>query len=177
MATDDAARSPAGSLRALVYAALPPNAAPTNTACQPLHRHVLDKAQGDVVQLTREKMVASFGETPNVVVEIREGDLDPRTDGELVGLLEQTEGGVLVFGVTYAVDEPAPAPTPTPATEGGPVQFTGGPDRPVQGEECQECGSTDAFEVQRDPTPDAHGQTRRLVECRECGAVWDSYVS
>ena len=170
MTTEDAARSPAGSLRSLVYAALPANATPTGTSCQPLHRHVLDHAQGDVVGLTREKMSASFGETPHVVVVIRDGDLDPATDGELTGLLEETAGGVLVFGVSYVEDAPRP-------TRGGPVQFTGGPDRPVRGEECQECGSTDAFEVQRADTPDAHGRTTRLVECRDCGAVWDSYVS
>jgi DNA-directed RNA polymerase subunit M/transcription elongation factor TFIIS len=171
MATDDGERRPAGSLRALVYAALPPDASPTDTACQPLHRHVLDKAQGDVVALTREKMSASFGDTPHVVVEVREGDLDPRTDGELVGLLEQTEGGVLVFGVAYAVDTPRP-------TGGDGMRFNaGGPEKPVQGEECQECGSTDAFEVQRAEQPDAQGRITRLVECRECGTVWDSYVS
>jgi DNA-directed RNA polymerase subunit M/transcription elongation factor TFIIS len=169
MTTEGTARRPAGSLRSLVYAALPPNASPTDTACQPLHRHVLEKAQGDVVELTREKMSATFGETPHVVVEIRDGDLDPTTDGELVGLLEQTEGGVLVFGVSYVVDAPAPA-------EGGPMQFTGGAEQAVQGESCPECGSTDAFEVQRAAAPDAHGRTTRLVECRDCGAVWDSYV-
>ena len=170
MTTDDAGRQPAGSLRSLVYAALPPDATPTDTACQPIHRHVLENAQGDVVALTREKMSAAFGDTPHVVVEIRDGDLDPATDGELVGLLEQTEGGVLVFGVSYVVDEPV-------ATGGGPMEFTGGVERPVQGESCPECGSTDAFEVQRASAPDAQGRTTRLVECRDCGAVWDSYVS
>lgn len=168
--TTDPGRQPAGSLRSLVYAALPPDATPTDTACQPLHRHVLENAQGDVVALTREKMDAALGDTPHVVVEIRDGDLDPATDGELVGLLEGTEGGVLVFGVTYAVDPPA-------STGGGPVRFTGGPDQPVKGESCPECGSTDAFEVQRAPQPDAQGRTTRLVECRDCGAVWDGYVS
>ena len=171
MATESAERPPAGSLRTLVYGALPPNAAPTDTACQPLHRHVLERAQGDVVALTREKMGATFGDTPHVVVEVRDGDLDPRTDGELVGLLEQTEGGVLIFGVAYAVDGTAPA-------EGGPMQFnSGGPEKTVKGEECQECGSTDAFEVQRAEQPDAQGRITRLVECRECGTVWASYVS
>lgn len=169
MTTEDAARPPAGSLRSLVYAALPANATPTGTACQPLHRHVLDHAQGDVVELTREKMSASFGETPHVVVVIREGDLDPATDGELTGLLAETVGGVLVFGVSYVEDAP-------PRTDGGPMQFTGGPDHAVRGESCPECGSTDAFEVERAATPDAQGRTTRLVECRDCGAVWDSYV-
>jgi len=162
-------RAPAGSLRSLVYAALPPDAGPTDTACQPLHRHVLDNAQGDVVELTREKMSATFGDTPHVVVVIRDGDLDPATDGELVGVLEQTEGGVLVFGVSYVLDTP-------PKAGGSPMRFTGGTEEPVRGEECQECGSTDAFEVQRAEQPDAHGRTTRLVECRDCGAVWDSYV-
>jgi DNA-directed RNA polymerase subunit M/transcription elongation factor TFIIS len=170
MTTEDAGRSPAGSLRSLVYAALPPNASPTGTACQPLHRHVLDHAQGDVVELTREKMSASFGETPHVVVVIRDGDLDPATDGELTGLLEETAGGVLVFGGSYTEDA-------RPPKAGGQMQFTGGPDQAVQGESCPECGSTDAFEVQRAETPDPQGRTTRLVECRDCGAVWDSYVS
>jgi DNA-directed RNA polymerase subunit M/transcription elongation factor TFIIS len=169
MTTEGAGRPPAGSLRALVYGALPTTASPTDTACQPLHRHVLDNAQGDVLELTREKMSASFGDTPHVVVVIRDGDLDPATDGELVGLLEQTEGGVLVFGVSYAEDAPKP-------TGGGPMQFTGGPDAAVQGESCPECGSTDAFEVQRAEAPDAQGRTTRLVECRDCGAVWDGYA-
>jgi DNA-directed RNA polymerase subunit M/transcription elongation factor TFIIS len=169
MTTDAAERRPAGSLRSLVYAALPPTATPTDTACQPLHRHVLDNAQGDIIELTREKMSASFGDTPHVVVVIRDGDLDPATDGELTGLLDQTAGGVLIFGVSYTEDAPQP-------TGGAPMQFTGGPEHSVKGESCPECGSTDAFEVQRAETPDAHGQRTRLVECRDCGAVWDSYV-
>lgn len=170
MTTEGAARPSGRGLRSLVYAALPANASPTDTACQPLHRHVLDHAQGDVVELTREKMSTTFGDTPHVVLVLRDGDLDPETDGELTGLLEQTAGGVLVFGVTYTEDAPQPR-------EGGPVQFTGGPEESVRGESCPECGSTDAFEVQRAPTSDAQGRTTRLVECRDCGAVWDSYVT
>jgi DNA-directed RNA polymerase subunit M/transcription elongation factor TFIIS len=169
MTTEDADRRPAGSLRSLVHAALPPTAVPTDTACQPLHRHVLDNAQGDVVELTRAKMSTSFGDAPHIVVVIRDGDLDPATDGELTGLLEETAGGVLVFGVSYTEDAPRP-------TRGGPMQFTGGPEEAVKGESCPECGSDSAFEVQRAAEPDPHGKTTRLVECRDCGAVWDTYV-
>ena len=57
------------------------------------------------------------------------------------------------------------------------MRFTGGPDQPVQGEECQECGSTKHIEVQRAEQADAQGKMHRgSVECRDCGTVWDSYV-
>ena len=92
---------PGRGLRALVYAALPPDASPTDTACRPLHRHVLDRAEGDVVALTRERMSKELGDQPHIVLTLEHGDLDPATDGELVRLLEGTEGGVLVFGVAY----------------------------------------------------------------------------
>lgn len=142
-------------LRALVYAALPPDASPTDTACQPLHRHVLDKAQGDVVALTRERMSTELADQPHVVLTLTDGDLDPATDGELVGLLEQTEGGVLVFGVTYS--------------EGR---------RPVNaGESCPECGDARNVEISRAQTADQKGRTAVLLECQECGAVWDSWAA
>lgn len=56
------------------------------------------------------------------------------------------------------------------------MTVTGGSEELVRGESCPECGSIDAFEVQRASQPDAHGRTTRLIECRDCGAVWDSYV-
>lgn len=52
MTTEGGQRRPANSLRSLVYAALSPGAAPTDTACQPLNRQVLKNAQGDVVALS-----------------------------------------------------------------------------------------------------------------------------
>lgn len=91
-------------LRALVYAELPANATPTDTACHAIHRHTLDNAQGDIVTLIREKMSANYGDEPHIIITITDGDLDPRTDGDLLGLLEQTAGGVLVFGVSYTED-------------------------------------------------------------------------
>ena len=108
MTTDSpgAPTSPPG-LRALVYAALPSTASPTDTACQAISRHVLENAQDDVVELTRERMSAQFGGQPNIVITIKDGDLDPRTDGELTGLLAQTGGGLLVFGVAYVEDSTA----------------------------------------------------------------------
>lgn len=145
-----AARPP--GLRALVYAALPPDATPTGTLSQPLHRHVLDKAQGDVVELTRERMSAQFGDQPHVVLTLRDGDLDPATDQDLWGLMRQSEGGVLVFGVSYALDQ-APADSD---------------------ESCPECGARNAFVLSEQASP-AHGRpATTLIECRDCGTVWDA---
>lgn len=129
-------------LRALVYAALPPGASPTDTAAHPIPRSALEKAQGDVVELTSKKMSDQLGEVPHVVIVLNDGDLDPRTDGDVLRVLEQTDGGVVVFGVTYALDEPP---------------------RDIH-ESCPECGAARAFKISDAPV---------LLECRECGAVWD----
>jgi DNA-directed RNA polymerase subunit M/transcription elongation factor TFIIS len=169
MTTDrpGASATPHG-LRALVYEVLPPGASPTDTLCQPLHRHVLEKSQGDVLELTREKVRQQFGDTPNVVITLRENDLDPDTDSDVYGLLKQTDGGTLVFGVAYVEDD-------TRGDEKHQTRSQGA--LPVNADDsCPECGSTDAFEVKRAENPDANGRTQVLLECRGCGAVWDSYA-
>lgn len=149
---DSAAVPAAPGLRSLVYAALPPSVTPTDTACQPLSAHVLQNAQGDVVELTKQRMSDQFGDDPHVVLVLRDGDLDPGTDGELLGLLEQTHGGVLVFGVSYVPDA-APAV--------------------ARREECPECGARNAFAM--DPgAAGVAGGSATLLECRECGTVWDA---
>lgn len=93
-------------LHALVYAQLPKGAKPTDTACHPLNRRILERAGSDVIEVTTRKIGAVFEGRPHIVLEIRDGDLDPEHDGEVLGLLEQTNGGVLVFGVSY--DEAPP---------------------------------------------------------------------
>lgn len=164
------ANPPTGSrrnLRALVYEAIPPSASPTDTLCQPLHRHVLEKSQGDVIELTTQKVQEQFGDTPHVVLVLRDGDLDPETDGDVYRLLQQTDGGVVVFGVTY---------TEHAATQPHAPNHGEGRHDVNSNESCPECGSTDAFEVRRADTPNPQGRTQTLLECRECGAVWDSYA-
>lgn len=137
----------------MVYAALPPAATPTDTACHPLARHVLEKAQGDVVELAKGKMSAEFAGQRHVVVVIKAGDLDPETDAELFGLLKQTHGGVLVYGVSYTLD-----------ARTGPT------------ESCPECGATSACPISSgaSATPAAGSGDLQLWECRDCGAVWDA---
>lgn len=147
-ASDDRARG----LRAHVYAALPPSVTPTGTACQPLHRHVLDKAEGDVIGLTKEMVATQFGDEPHVVLILGDGDLDPTTDAELTGLLDQTRGGVLVFGVSYSKDQAVGERT----------------------EPCPECGAMDAFVITGTDVPPPTGAATALLECRDCGAVWDA---
>ena len=150
-----------------MYAALPEGASPTETLCQPLHRHVLEKSQGDVLELTRQKVSQQFDDQSNVVITLRESDLDPNTDTDVYGLVKQTDGGVLVFGVAYVEEN----------TQEDKHQIRSEGPQPVNSEDsCPECGSTDASEVKRAESRDAHGRTQVLLECRECGAVWDSYA-
>jgi hypothetical protein len=139
-------------LRAIVYEALPPGATPTDTASHPIPGNVLAKAQGDVVELTRQKMSTELGEAPHVVVVLREGDLDPATDADVLRVVEQTDGGVLVFGVTYTLDEAGPEIR----------------------EPCPECGGMSAFEISGGASPAGGARAHVLLECRECGAVWDA---
>ncbi len=67
-------------LGARVYAVLPDGASPVGTVSQPLHRRTLERAQGDVLELTKDKVRAEFGDEPHVVLVLRDGDLDPTTD-------------------------------------------------------------------------------------------------
>lgn len=139
-------------LRAIVYEALPPGATPTDTASHPIPGHVLEKAQGDVVELTRQKMSTQLGDAPHVVVILREGDLDPGTDADVLRVVQQTDGGVLVFGVTYALDE-----------AGAEIR-----------ESCPECGAMSAFQISGGVSAAGGSRSDVLLECRECGAVWDA---
>ena len=44
-------------------------------------------------------------------------------------------------------------------------------------ESCPECGDARYTEISRAQTADQHGRTAVLLECQECGAVWDSWVA
>lgn len=88
-------------LKDLVHAALPTGARPTATCSQPLHRHVIEQSPDDVVELTRQQVAAEFGTEAHVVICLRATDLDPAQDGDVLRVLERTDGGVLVFGVAY----------------------------------------------------------------------------
>jgi hypothetical protein len=97
-------------LRELVYARLPEGASPVDTACHPLHRRIIERAGGDVIEETTRKLGAALGGRAHIVLEIRDGDLDPARDHELMGLLTQTDGGVLVFGVAYETADESSVP-------------------------------------------------------------------
>ncbi|WP_225753471.1 hypothetical protein [Actinotalea sp. Marseille-Q4924] len=148
-------------LRAIVWDALPADAVPTGTLTQPVPGHVLANADGDVAALTAARMSQEFADAPHVIVAVQDGDLNPTTDSDVQAVLDQSGGGVVVFGVSYRVEV---AETPVEAGH-----------RAVQGESCPECGSAAAFEISRSE-PDARGATPILVECGDCGAVWDSWA-
>lgn len=106
MTTGDAAAGGGQtSLRAIVHAALPPSARPTSTYSQPLHRHVIERSPDDVIALTRQQVGEQFGDEPHIVLCLRSEDLDPQQDGDVLGVLERTGGGVVVFGVGYVLGE------------------------------------------------------------------------
>lgn len=154
MTTENTAGRKAPGLRALVYDAIPPNASPTDTLTHPLSRYVLERAEGDIIELTRQKISDQLGDVPHVVLTLRDGDLDLATDGELTGLLRETDGGVIVFGVTYSLDDTKIA---------------------IE-DDCPECSARGGVEISRSDTPGPDGRIPILVECPECGTVWDSWA-
>lgn len=139
-------------LRALVDEALPCGAVPTGTACHPLPRYVLEHAQEDVVSLARQRMSDQLQGQQHVVLTLTGDLLDPEVDADVVRLLECTDGGVLVFAVTYS--------SPPEAVM-------------VPEESCPECGSRDAFHVVASPAASTP-HPAVLIECRDCEAVWES---
>jgi len=72
----------------------------------PIHRHVLDNAP-DVIDMTREGIAGTFGETPHVVVVLRSEDLAADPESDVSQMLALTQGGVLIVGIGYRPAEPA----------------------------------------------------------------------
>ena len=161
---DPPADGPRRGLRTLIYDRLPPSASPIDTLCQPLDRYVIEHAQGDVIELTARKVSEQMQGQPHIVVTIKQEDLDPVTDADLLRLLERTHGGVLVFGVSYSLDEPS--------TRSDSSRLPGG--SRVAGESCPECGCTEASRIEGADASSVAGAPLALIECGDCGAVWES---
>jgi hypothetical protein len=131
-----------------------PAGATLTTACwHPVPGRALRMAPDDVEALTREQVRGRLPAGEQVVVSLREADLDPGSEAAILALVEATDGGALVVGVTY---EQAPA-------------------RRAPGQSCPECGSRDALVL---GPADRHVATElresaRLFQCGDCGSAWD----
>ncbi len=92
--------TPDDALLAWIRTVVPDGCTPVGWCHKPIHGHILDKAP-DVVDATRAAISESFGDTPHVVLEIRQDDEAARVSHELAQALDRTGGGVLLVGVGY----------------------------------------------------------------------------
>jgi hypothetical protein len=131
-----------------------PAGATLTTACwHPVPGRALRMAPDDVEALTREEVRSRLPAGEQVLVSLREADLDPGAEAAVLALVEATDGGALVVGVTY---ERAPAPG-------------------AMGQSCPECGSRDAEVLGPADRHVATGlrESARLFQCGDCGSAWD----
>jgi predicted RNA-binding Zn-ribbon protein involved in translation (DUF1610 family) len=131
-----------------------PSGATLTTACwHPVPGRALRMAPDDVEGLTREQVRGRLPAGEQVVVSLRASDLDPESEAAVLAIVEATDGGALVVGVTYQL---APGPR-------------------ALGQACPECGSRDAVVL---GPADGHVATElrasaQLFQCRDCGSAWD----
>jgi predicted RNA-binding Zn-ribbon protein involved in translation (DUF1610 family) len=138
----------------IVMDALPPGAVPTAALWMPVAGRALRNSPDDVVALTEQQVRSRLPQGEHLVMSIRKDDLIYEDDEELMRLVDVTDGGAIVIGLTYQRQTLARA----------------------YGQMCPECGSTDA---QRLGPADQHGApglrgTASLYQCVECGTAWDA---
>lgn len=138
----------------LVSDALPAGAVPTAALWMPVGGRALRNSPDDVVTLTEEQVRNRLPKGRQLVVSIRREDLVGRDDEELERLLESTDGGAIVIGMTY--DLP------------GEVRVF---DQP-----CPECGSREAelLGPADDHVAPGFREQASLFRCSECGTAWDA---
>jgi hypothetical protein len=131
-----------------------PSGATLTTACwHPVPGRALRMAPDDVEALTREQVRGRLPAGEQVVVSLRASDLDPESEAAVLAIVEATDGGALVVGVTY--------------------QLGSGPR--ALGQACPECGSGDAVVL---GPADRHVASElrasaQLFQCGDCGSAWD----
>ena len=138
----------------LVMDALPAGAVPTAALWMPVGGRALRNSPDDVVALTEEQVRGRLPGGRQLVMSIRREDLAETGDEELTRLVDSTDGGVIVIGLTY--DLP------------GEVR--------VYNQPCPECGSTDATLLGPADQHVAPGLRAgaSLYQCSECGTAWDA---
>lgn len=137
----------------IVMDALPSGAVPTAALWMPVAGRALRNSPDDVVALTEQQVRGRLPDGDQLVMSVRREDLVHQDDAELARLVESTDGGVIVIGLTYDRN----------------------PTVRVFNQVCPECGSKNA---QRLGPADEHvavGEraTASLYQCEECGTAWD----
>jgi hypothetical protein len=138
----------------IVMDALPTGAEPTAALWMPVAGRALRNSPDDVVMLTEQQVRSRLPQGEQLVMSIRQEDLDEHDNEELARLLDSTDGGVIVIGLTYARQNTVR----------------------IFNQVCPECGSTDAQRL--GPADDHVAPGLRaeasLYQCAECGAAWDA---
>jgi hypothetical protein len=138
----------------IVMDALPTGAVPTAALWMPVAGRALRNSPDDVVMLTEQQVRSRLPGGDQLVMSIRKDDFVDHDDDELVRLLDSTDGGAIVVGLTYARQNAVRA-------------FN---------QVCPECGSTDAQRL--GPADDHVAPGLRaeasLYQCVECGTAWDA---
>jgi hypothetical protein len=138
----------------IVTDALPPGATPTAALWMPVAGRALRNAPDDVVALTEQQVRDRLPAGEQVVISIAGADLVAAEDDELSRLVESTDGGVIVIGLTY---DRAPAVR-------------------VYNQSCPECGSAEAEllgPADEHVAPELREQVS-LYQCADCGTAWDA---
>jgi len=142
----------------LVMDALPSGAVPTAALWMPVAGRALRNSPDDVVALTEQQVRSRLPQGDQLVMSIRKDDLTRQDmyeeDVELTRLVESTDGGVIVIGLSYDRRDAVR----------------------VFNQVCPECGSTDAHLLGPADEHVAAGLRAEasLYQCAECGTAWDA---
>lgn len=138
----------------IVSDALPAGAVLTAALWMPVAGRALRNSPDDVVALTEEQVRSRLPQGEQLVITIKREDLEAHPDERLGYLVDSTDGGVIVIGVTY--------------------------DRGIRprvfNQVCPECGSSDAELLGPADEHVAPGlrASVSLYQCTECGTAWDA---
>ena len=138
----------------LVMEALPSGAVPTAAVWVPVGGRALRNSPDDVVAMTEEQVRSRLPQGQRLVMSLRYQDVVDRDDEALVRLVESTDGGVIVIGMTYDLPNEVR----------------------VFNQTCPECGSIDARLLGPADEQVAAGlrEQASLYRCVECGTAWDA---
>jgi len=138
----------------IVMDALPSGAVPTAALWMPIAGRALRNSPDDVVSLTEQQVRNRLPQGEQLVMSVRAADLAYEEDAELARLLESTDGGAVVIGLTYQRS----------------------PGERIYDQVCPECGATNAARLgpaDEHVAPGLRG-TASLYQCEECGTAWDA---
>jgi hypothetical protein len=138
----------------IVMDSLPPGAVPTAAVWMPVAGRAMRNSPDDVVALTEQQVRGRLPQGEHLVMSIRKDDLTDQDDEALARLVDSTDGGVIVIGLTYARQNAVR----------------------VYDQMCPECGSTNAHRLgpaDEHVAPGLRDQAS-LYQCADCDTAWDA---